>query len=443
MARYSSSQHWIQNLSLVRALPLAPLLACACSGDVVNVGENSAELVADAECPPPGVVDVRSQAELDVLEGCTAIDGDLLVAPFAGADLRPLHALRTVSGRLGFVTPLDDASAAASDHFGELNRTGWLALEGLESLESVGSLHLSGLAGPDLAPLANLRDLTDGDLILMECGHLRSLHGLENLRGIESLLVNCDELESVAALRLSGTLETVQLTGALLEDLGSFEVTGVVNDIAIIRTALTNLDAFSELTYAHGALNIAANPVLGNIDALARVDSLGGLVVRENPELERLPSFDALGRLNSLVISDNARLAELPPLPALNADLLLPWGGDVDGDWEERTYLGLRPDAIEVENNPMLRRFDVPQGWISGSRVIIRDNASLEHVGLGRLTRVDVLRIADNPLLTNVDLGDLLSVDALEVRDNASLDAVVFDPVATFEREMSGNGAQP
>ena len=85
----------------------------------------------------------------------------------------------------------------------------------------------------------------------------------------------------------------------------------------------------------------------------------------------------------------------------------------------------------------------MPQGWPSGSEVAIHDNAALEHLGLGRLRRVDLLEIAGNPLLASVDLGDLASVDALEVRDNPSLDAVIFDQVATFEREMSGNATGP
>src|SRR5690348_17139765 len=81
MARQSSPQYMMVNFSLIRALAAAlPALACACSGEVVNVGENTAELAANAACPASGIVDVRSQSELDALEGCAAIDGDLRVA---------------------------------------------------------------------------------------------------------------------------------------------------------------------------------------------------------------------------------------------------------------------------------------------------------------------------------------------------------------------------
>src|SRR5688572_20317555 len=69
-----------------------------CGGGTVSLGE---EEVAIEEPPPvysdcqfdgslAGEVVVRNQAELDALEGCPVIDGDLFIAAFEGADLRPL-----------------------------------------------------------------------------------------------------------------------------------------------------------------------------------------------------------------------------------------------------------------------------------------------------------------------------------------------------------------
>jgi hypothetical protein len=43
-------------------------------------------------------VTVENQDQPNELEGCEVIEGQPDVLPFAGADLRPLHALREVGG---------------------------------------------------------------------------------------------------------------------------------------------------------------------------------------------------------------------------------------------------------------------------------------------------------------------------------------------------------
>jgi hypothetical protein len=443
---HSASTHQPKLTPFIRrALTAAlPALLGACSGDVVNVGENAEPLGEGVACAqvPAGDVVVRSQAEIDALEGCTTVDGNLQVVPFAGADLRPLYALRSVAGQLRFEAPLDIVDGATVNHFNDLNRTGWLALDGLTALESVGGLYIRGLATASLAPLSNLRVLTEGDLVLADCGGLRDLHGLENLRGVDALTLVCNELESMAALRLTGEMSSIYIDGERLTELGSIGVWGVLNDVALYGTRLANLDAFAELSFVGGALAVVRNSALTNVDGLSQLEASGTLVIQGNPVLSRLPAFDAITRLDGLVIQNNAVLSALPAFSGVNADLNGSGNGP-DGQWTEAALLSFRPQQIEISNNPALRQFDVPAGWQSGSHVVIRDNPALERLGLGQLAAIDLLEIENNPLLAGVDLDALATVDSLHVRDNPQLPGAAFDAVQTFERDMSGNAGTP
>lgn len=421
-----------------------PALACACAGDVVNVGEDLEEQPEVTTCPAPptGDIVVWNQAELDALEGCATIDGNLQIVPFAGADLQPLRALQSVAGRLAFEIPADIVDAATINALESLNEAGWLTLDGLESLQSVGALYLSGLVSASLAPLSNLRVVTDGDLFLHHCGGLRDLHGLENLRGVDNLMLLCDELESMAALQLTGEIDSIIVRGARLTQLGEVGVTGVLNNVEIMSTGLENLDAFAQLSYVLGSFVIMDNDALVNADGLNQLERSDWLVVRDNAALERLPAFEAMSRLNGLLIADNLVLSEVPAFPALHADLI-GIGPGSSGEWGDGTELAFRPERIEVSGNPALRQFDVPVGWQSTSHVWVRNNAALERIGLGQLAAIDLLQIESNPVLASVDLDALATVDTLRVRDNPALADASFDAVQTFTRDMSGNAGAP
>jgi hypothetical protein len=427
--------------ALARTLAAAlPVFAVACPGDVINVGDDAMEPTTDGACPAAGNILITNQAELDALEGCTAIDGDLQIAPFPNADLRPLHALRSVSGWLNFRVPDGIVDGPTSSRFAALNREGWLALDGLEALESVGRLYIEGLASPSLVPLSNLRVITSGDLTMTSCGGLRDLHGLEGVAGVNLLQLHCDELESIAALRLAREMIGLQIQGGKnLSDLGSPEVTTVFYNVVLTGTGLRNLDALAKVSYVLGAVVIDNNPELTSVDGLNQLERAGSLNLHGNPQLSRLPAFDALNSLHTLRIHDNDRLSELSAFSGLRkAD------ADQASDyWDDRSVLDRRPDVIQISDNPELRRLTIPLRWDSGARVSVLRNASLEHLSLGQLASVDLLEIEANPLLSSVELAALTRVDSLHLRDNPLLAPAAFDAVQTFERDMSGNAGDP
>lgn len=431
------------------ALPLVAALQ-ACSADVVNMGENpenpeQPELPASSRCRHSttltGEIIVRNQEQLNELEGCEVIDGSLMIAAFAGADLRPLHALTRIEGPLDLPGQFPVTDGAEDEWIERYFASGWLSsLEGLESLERAGGLAISGLSAASLEPLENLRTLDNGTLFLGDCPNLRDLRGLEGLREFSTFYMFSENLESIAALRMPDTMDEVHITSPKLVDLGRQRVRYIASNLILIRTALENLDGFAELRSIGDGLVVEANPYLKDTNALNELRSLGGLVVRSNAELTRLPNFESLYELSTLMIYDNPRLTELPQFGALYE--IAPADSGLSAR-DRGLRLDLRLDHIEVVGNPELLRFAVPVAWRDGELVVIENNMKLREVDFGRLESIDLLSIRNNPALANVSLGALSRVDVLSVLENPSLQSSSFDAVQAFEREMVGNADAP
>src|ERR1044071_2494426 len=98
------STHCKPTLRSITALPLLALgaLPFGCASRDVDLGGGTLtrELLRNSRCNESpridGDVRVQSQADLDQLEGCQEIRGELDVRIFADVDLTPLHALRSV-----------------------------------------------------------------------------------------------------------------------------------------------------------------------------------------------------------------------------------------------------------------------------------------------------------------------------------------------------------
>jgi Leucine-rich repeat (LRR) protein len=454
---------------------LAALLGC--SGDVVNLGED-----ASPRPTPPSYsrcvdsptltadVYVGQQSELDALEGCETIDGDLYVQPFFHPALRPLHELKVVTGTLAFgqLSRPEEQSPEevelAASVFGR-----WLpSLEGLEALESVGSLKIGEVSAFDLAPLSGLRALTGEGILVVTGGNLRDLAPLGRLRGIRSLHVYGERLESIAELELPPTLSVLDLNGEHLSELGSlrqlrsvegwlnlsgiavrdltsFSALESVGEFFVNSRVLENLNGLEQLTDVGGDVSILGNPLLDNIDALTTLRHAEHLAISNNASLRQIPDFPALGPLKGLHIMDNPALEHVAEFSGIWAEASLP----LRNGTRTRSYADAlntiyrRPDAIRIINNPALRAFSMPVGWEGGKYVEINNNASLETLALTELENIGVLQITSNPQLRSVGLGLLDTVDSLTVLDNRQLLPSTFDPVQTFERNMSGNAGMP
>jgi Leucine-rich repeat (LRR) protein len=427
--------------------PILALLASACSGNVVDLGEVSRNLTAsESMCQASGVVEssvlVEDQEQLNQLLGCEQIKGDLQIRPFEGPDFRPLASLRTVDGTLELGRPSgfdvsEDADLELARQKDELDsallEAGWLdSFEGFEGLTRVGSLLLRGVSAPSLEAFSNLDALTSGVLAIGPCTNLRDLTGLEGVSGLIDLTVSCDSLESLAGLSFPARMRDVDLAGSRLAELGAFDVQAL-NLLRIENTALENLDALGELTTAV-SVSIAFNPALTDTDALNRLSTVSDLLFRRNPLLERLAEFTSLLSLRSLSVSGNDTLTSIGSFPNL---FVFP--GAIE-DWDNlaaQNAVQNRADLIEVSSNPALERLSLPIGWLAAGYVDIFSNATLESIDFAALHSVDRLVVFDNPELQSVDLGNLTTVDNLRVAANAILPLTDFDGLRTFESVLT------
>jgi hypothetical protein len=461
-----------------RALPIASLsaLLCACSADVVNMGDDANESPV-APAPPAhssclesstlsGDVLAQSQADIDALEGCETIDGNVLVMPYFEPDLRPLHALTAVTGELGlgasYIWSAGDPTREQQAAEAAALEGGFIAsLEGLESLERVGSMAVWRASIPSLAPLANLRAIS-GALSLVECDRITDLTPLSGLV-IRELAIALDNVESLAGLRLYQGVKSLAISGERLANIDALAtVRTVEQDITIRATALRDLRGLGQLENVGRDMTIADNPALqtfegaerlgyiqgllvisGNV-ALERADGLNelinarGIVVDRNDRLRRLPDFPNLS-FSGLYVWDNPALEELSRFPGILAAQLLPSGANVydvvDGPRERLN----RRSEIVIERNPSLQRFSVPLGWRDGTYMALEGNTQLSDLDFSELESIDRLEIKNNASLTRVSLGALTLVDSLEMVQNPLLPAAIFDAVRTFERSESEN----
>jgi len=414
------------------------LAASACSGETINLGENTSNLESPESSCPAGVVIARNQADVDALAGCEVLDG-LQVVPFEGADLRSLSSLREVRGALEFgivivEDNLDDE--ALNDQLIELFTlldAGWLfSLEGLESLERSGHLSLNGFAVDSLEPLSNLSALTaNGGLQLVGCGGLRDLTGLENVVGLQSLEISCDNLESLAGLPFPDSMNTLSLNGLALKDLGELDLQ-IAQSVLITGTGLENL-AGLELLITADAVDVSGNPELVDTGALNGLLAAEFLNVSDNASLERLPELDRLTRIDTLIVADNPLLENVPTLPLIESD----FESQLDIGLQRRDLLTFRLGVLDVRNNPALGQLVLPAGLQAAGLVTIENNASLESISFSDVFAADFVSIANNPALSSVDLGALARVDELDVSGNPELDLTVFDTLQTFESELS------
>jgi len=417
----------------------APLCASmlACSADSITMGENleqaqlSAPLPSTSRCRESTIIDadvvVENQEQLVELEGCTEVNGALTVLPFEAADLRPLYALTRVSGMV------DLGGTSVIEVYDTRFRRKWLeSLAGLESLESVGELRVSGLLANDVDALSRLHSLGwPGMLRFDSAPNLVDLQGLRQLEGIRSLLISdCSALESLEPLTLPRGMDSIVLASTPLTRLTSLELESL-DDLTITKTGLVNLDAFSGLTKIAGELQLVDNLELENVDALDGLQFVGDLDIGGCPGLRRLPEFTELMRLDALGIYANDSLENVPTLPKLLSDAI---EGDEYSGQRVGTLLLYRPSDIAIMYNPSLTSIKLSAGWFSAGRVAILNNDALARVEFTKQRSFEQLLLGGNPLLESVELGVLGTIDSLGLRANPLLDEGVFDSVRTFER---------
>lgn len=286
-------------------------------GDEETDGNDAGSEPAPRVCPGP--YRVKTQAELDALEGCTEIQSTLSIE--FDADLEPLSRLeRAEYINLGGLeeTLISSLQGLRSLRYAEgisLSNVGITTLEGLENLQSVGDytdlLPPGGITishAPNLESLAALKGLEElGQLSLADTPKLTGLEGLEALTRLDSLgLAEMNALTSTQGLAGVTSINVVSVTTCRQLDDLVFPSLESVQLLSLEKTSLTSLSG------------------------LTRARAIPEFMLRGNTELELLSLPVLQSATSRFLIADNPKLSEL--------------------DLPELVTLG----PIEIYNNPSL-----------------------------------------------------------------------------------------
>lgn len=424
---------------------LAPLvgtasLSFACSGGEVDLGGGSLsrDLRAPTPCADPSVIDadlqITQQSELDALRGCEQVHA-LRIEPFPDIDLTALSSLRIVTDAfmLGAV-PLGlpeeaEAREAALAEDAALLASGWVYnLHGLEALERVGTLYVTGAAIENFAELESLTSI--GTLMPTNALRLRNFNGMENAPVETIWVTDAPELESLDGLRITPERASLLfMTVPKLADIGALLDVEYADMLLLSGTGLTTLPSFTRLTGVD-SLDIDNNAQLTNIDSVAAFQFANRIYIAANPQLASLPRFENLVTFDTLTVLGNDSIESLElEFPALQPDV---W-------YFAESEVPINPPLIDIGYNAALERITLPQGMANLQFIGIYNNAALTEVDFGGLTRAGAVFIDQNPALASTLGPSLRTVDHLEITNNPALSVAAFEGVQTVEERFSGN----
>jgi len=355
----------------------------------------------------------NSISSLHGLENVEKIGGELMIRSDAG--LVSLDGLAGVK-EIGFISFFDNINLetmgmTSLESVGKTqmyNNAKLDNLDGLSSLTSIGDLIVNG--NPKLTSIQGLSSVTTvaGRLWLANNPMLVSLAGLENVKTLPSSLEisNNDSLADLDGL----TIETI--TGSLLvNDNGNLQSLHGLESLTTVGSGcgcplsgmainnnpkLLNVDQLASLTSIGGVIQIQANQSLINLEGLSALTSVGkntnfgdqSIDIERNPALRSINGLRNLsGVMGRLVINDNNVLPTLDGLEKITqAGGLFVMANDSLANINGLSSLNTVNGGVIITDNNYLQDLD-------GLR-------SLRHVAF---TGGATMRISNYPALTNVD----------------------------------------
>jgi hypothetical protein len=337
-------------------------------------------------CEDPSVAPGDIVLELDVLDQfCVennAVEGDLTLLGSGAVDLSMLSCLCSVGGELSIV------------------ESGLETLDGLDRLESVGSLSLvENRQLTDIQALGSLTEIS-GDAVLSGSPNLLNLLGLHGVTATGALT-----LDGLGIASLRGLDSLVTVGGDLtLRDL----------------PGLTDMNGGSSLDFVDGTFLVEGTPDhdFTGLDSIRRVRR--ALVVRDSEA--SLVGLDSLGTIGgSLFLDGVPRISSLDGLSGLS---------EIGGH-------------LRIYDAPSLNSLSGPSNLrnISGSLWLLRTNvASIS--GLTGLIAVGGLHLDTNPYLTSTaGLPPVIELSELVLHWNADLvELTHLDTVRTVAGPLTISG---
>lgn len=243
---------------------------------------------------------VRTQAEVDALDGCTRIEGDLFVELLPGVETSRLASLAAVTGRLWISAGVCGAAPAE-------------ALSGLASIEAVGRLRLYDMPVSDLSALAGLRQVGfpdgGGDVDLSSCSELTSLSAMQGWGRLGGVGVfGSPKLESLDGL--SGrAIERLDLHAVGIHSLAGLSSLDTLRELTLFDAPqLTSLSGLG------AAASTLRSLTLGYHESLRSLEGLGDLPALEKLTLLSLPHLASLSGARLPAELDFLQLDDLPSL---------------------------------------------------------------------------------------------------------------------------------
>lgn len=372
-----------------------------------------------------GSIEVRTQADLERLEGCNVVNGDLLILGLVTDDLLELSQLRSVTGTL------------------QLALSG--SLEGLQGLDSVGNLWLEGLDTTTLSQLGNLTRIGDGSgqdgaLVITGLQRARDLEGFGNLRVVSTIdILESASLTSIAGLSVPPQLQRILLSGLdSLTDITALAPLEEVDELSFSDLNLTNLVGLANLRVASN-LSLANLPFLTDLSQLAALTVVGGLYV-EDIGVTNLTGLEGLERIDNATIEFNPNLLDMEALSGLTSlDELTVYANPALQSLPELRVEELF--SVNVNDNAALQ---VGPRFPLATRiefVNVSLNPALRSVlGFSALRLASDIVITNNLVLNEVNLGELQSARDLVVLCNPALPEAWLDPLRGVANEVTSGG---
>ena len=356
-----------------------------------------------------GSVTISSAADLETLEGCRTIIGDLLIANFAAPDLEPLRSLETVRGNL-----------AINGFSG--------SLAGLNNLATVYSLTLEGIDTATLSPLGRLRQIggtggstADGELYISGTPNLQNLRGLGNVLTLTRVtLQHNTALASLDGLSVPPELERLTLLdNPGLRDLADLGIT-TIDTLEIEQTGITSLTGLGGLRDV-GTLALVNDRLLTSIGELVALERVRVWYIEQLP-LATLPILPSLSTATQVLIQNNESLVDVDSLASIGLISEL----DVIGN-PSLQRLPSFPNLTTLqeihirENQSLAVGPDFPNATRAEFISVIENPALTALLGFRTVESVRAVDISRNQLLTEVDFTGLLSARTLRINCNVAL----------------------
>jgi hypothetical protein len=287
---------------------------------------------------------INSQAQLNTLNVCTDIAGDLTIENSINIfNLNALTNLTMLSGDLVIdnnaaltdISGLSNLTNFGGDDLRISNNTALTSLVGLAGITNVSDLNISNNSVlPNLTGLNNLTTVTDTFLI-QDNPDLTTLAALSNVNSVALGEIIIDNNDSLANLVGLGGINTVP--GDLLltdnDDLTNFVGLGsiitVPGDLWITGSAsLANLAGLDSVSTIGGELRIENNLNLASFAALSSLTTVGGnITIVDNPDMS-LTSLDGLQNItgyddggNTVTLTGNTNLDCMVVTPPFIVDV--------------------------------------------------------------------------------------------------------------------------